>query len=285
MKVIPPFKVTPYLAKLIENEDCISKQFTPSEEEFEEAIDLIDPLEEEESLVLPKCVHKYADRVLIWATNICFANCRFCTRRRLIKKRESIISELEVGKIVDYLNKNPEVRDVIISGGDPLTLINSKLKYILAAVRKVESVQILRIGTRAPIVQPKRITSTLVNMIAKYAPVFVNIHINHPAELTEEVKEACVLMADAGLVLGAQTVLLKGINDNKEIMKELMLKLLTFRIRPYYIYLADRVTGTQHFWTSTEIGVGIINYLQETTSGLAIPQFVVDTKEKKVHLV
>lgn len=280
----PPFKVTPYLLRLIENEECIRKQFVPSKEEKEESEDLTDPLSEEEHLVSSKCVHKYEDRVLIWVCNTCFANCRFCTRRRMIKKRESIISDMEVDKIVDYLGKHKEVRDVIISGGDPLILMNSKLKYILSRIRKVESVQILRIGTRAPIVQPKRITSKLVNMIKKYAPVFLNLHVNHPAELTDEVKRACDLMADNGLILGSQTVLLKGVNDNKETMKELMQKLLTFRVKPYYIYLADRVSGTRHFWTPPEVGVEIVNYLQKVTSGLAVPHFVMDTDERKVPL-
>jgi lysine 2,3-aminomutase len=281
-KAKPPFKVTPYLMKLLEIEG-IRKQFVPNEKEFEDD-GLNDPLEEESHLVYPKCVHKYPDRVLIWVNNVCFANCRFCTRRRMIKKRESIISDMEVDKIAGYLEEHKEVRDVILSGGDPLILMNSKLKYILSKIRKVESVQIIRIGTRAPIVQPKRVTKRLVNMLSKFNPLYINIHVNHPAELTDEVKRGCDLLVNDGIVLGSQTVLLKGVNDSKETMKELMQKLLMFRIKPYYIYLCDRVAGTQHFWTDKEIGIEIVKYLQSVTSGLAIPKLVMDTADRKVPL-
>jgi lysine 2,3-aminomutase len=281
----PSFKVTKYLEKLIENVEGIRRQFVPSIEEKEENEEgLVDPLSEEEYLVYPKCVHKYQDRVLIWANNVCFANCRFCTRRRMIKKRESIISDAEVDKIAGYLEEHREVRDVIISGGDPLMLTNSKLKYILSKIRKVESVQIIRIGTRAPIVQPKRVTSKLVNMLKRFSPLYVNVHVNHFAELTEEVKRATDLMVDNGLVLGSQTVLLKGVNDSKETMVELMKRLLQFRIRPYYLYSCDKVLGTRHFWTNPQVGIDIVKYLQKVTSGLAVPRFVIDTSDRKVTL-
>lgn len=282
-KAKPAYKVTKYLEKLIENEEGVRKQFVPSDEEKDEyKDDLIDPLSEEEHLALPKCVHKYEDRILIWVNNVCFANCRFCTRRRMIKKRESIISDAEVDKIANYLDNHPEVRDVIISGGDPLVLSNSQLKNILSKLRS--SVEILRIGTRAPIVNPKRITHQLVNMLSKFKPLYVNVHVNHPAELTDEVKQACDLMAESGLVLGSQTVLLKGVNDNKETMLKLMHKLLMFRIRPYYLYSCDRVAGTKHFWVDNEIGIEIVKDLQKETSGLCIPRFVEDTSERKVPL-
>jgi len=280
----PPYRVTKYLEKLIETEECIRRQFVPSDEEKDESKGEADPLAEESHSISSRCIHKYEDRVLIYSCNTCFSTCRFCTRRRLLKKKESIISDIEVDRIVSYLEEHKEVRDCVISGGDPLTLTNTKLKSILSKLRKVESVQILRIGTRAPIVQPKRISSKLVNMLKKFSPIFVNIHCNHPAELTQEVKRACNLMSDNGLVLGSQTVLLRGINDNKETMRELMQKLLTFKIRPYYIYQCDRVSGTKHFWTSKETGVEIIKYLQKTTSGLCVPRFVEDTADRKVSL-
>jgi len=281
----PPYKATKYLENLIEKEPCIAKQFVPSKEEKEETVgDSTDPLSEDKFIVSPKCVHKYEDRVLIWVCNVCFANCRFCTRRRMIKKRESIITDSELDRIVDYLNGAKEVRDVIISGGDPLILSNGQLKNILAKIKKVDTIEIIRIGTRAPIVQPKRITSRLVNMLKRFSPLYINIHVNHPAELTADVRKACEIMADNGLVLGSQTVLLKGVNDDAGIMKELMEKLLTFRIKPYYVYLADRVIGTRHFWTDEQVGVDIVNYLQRNTSGLAIPRFVRDTEERKVPM-
>jgi len=277
----PPYKVTKYLSKLLEVEG-IKKQFVPSEEELEESDDPPDPLLEEEHLVFPHCVHKYEDRILIYSSNVCFSNCRYCTRRRMIKKRESIISDTEVDKIANYLDSHPEVRDVIISGGDPLVLSNSQLKNIISRLRN--QVEILRIGTRAPIVNPKRITHQLVNMLSKFKPLYINIHVNHPDELTDEVKQACDLMSDAGLVLGSQTVLLKGVNDNKETMLKLMQKLLIFRIRPYYLYSCDHVAGTKHFWVDNEIGIEIIKYLQKNTSGLAVPRFVEDTAERKIPL-
>ena len=202
----------------------------------------------------------------------------------MLKKRESIISDQDVDRVADYLESHPEVRDVIVSGGDPLILTNSKLRYILSKIRKVKSVQLIRIGTRAPIVQPKRVTNRLVNMLSRFAPLYVNLHINHPAELTDEVKHACDLMVESGLVLGSQTVLLKGVNDNKDTMLDLMKKLLTFRIRPYYVYMADRVQGTKHFWTDEETGIEIIKHIQMNTSGLAVPRFVLDTSERKVPL-
>lgn len=284
-KIRPAFKATPYLLKLIENEPCVKRQFVPSEEELDICSeDLIDPLEEEEHLVTPKCVHKYPDRVLIWCTNVCFANCRFCTRRRYIKKRETTITDIEVDKIVEYLIEHPEVRDVILSGGDPLILNNFRLKSILTKLWKVESTKIIRIGTRAPIVFPKRITNKLVSMLSKFKPLYMNIHVNHPAELTDDVKHACDLLADSGIVLGSQTVLLKGVNDHQEVMRDLLQKLLDFRIRPYYLYLADRVQGTRHFWTGEKVGIEIIEYLRKNISGLSFPHFVKDTASGKIHL-
>jgi len=284
-KVSPAYKVTPYLEKLMEKEPCVARQFVPSPEEQEELVgDSPDPLGEDDHIVCPKCIHKYKDRVLIITSNLCFSNCRFCTRRRMLKKRESIITDGEVDKIVDYLNEHKEVRDCVISGGDPLILSNKQLKNILSRIRKVESIEIIRIGTRAPIVQPRRVTSNLVNMLKWFSPLYVNIHVNHPAELTDEVKRATDLMADNGLVLGSQTVLLRGVNDNEEIMLELVQKLLKFRIKPYYLYKADLVSGTRHFWTLPQIGIKIIEHLQKVTSGLAVPRFVLDTEERKVPL-
>jgi len=283
--VKPSYKVTKYLEKLIKNEPCIARQFVPSPGEKEELVgDSVDPLSEDKFIVSPKCVHKYEDRILIWVCNVCFANCRFCTRRRMLKKRESVITDTEVDKIVDYLNEHKEVRDVILSGGDPLILSNKQLKGILSKIRKVESVEIIRIGTRAPIVQPRRITSKLVNLLKRFSPLYVNIHVNHPAELTDEVKKAVDLMADNGLILGSQTVLLKGVNNDAQVLKELVQKLLRFRIRPYYIYLCDRVLGTRHFWTDEDEGTEMIRNIQKVTSGLAIPRFVRDTEYRKEPL-
>jgi lysine 2,3-aminomutase len=284
-KVSPAYKVTPYLEKLMEKEPCVARQFVPSPEEQEELVgDSPDPLGEDDHIVCPKCIHKYKDRVLIITSNLCFSNCRFCTRRRMLKKRESIITDGEVDKIVDYLNEHKEVRDVIISGGDPLILPNGVLKTILSKIRRVESVEIIRVGTRAPIVQPKRITVKLVNILKRFAPLYINIHVNHPAELTPEVKRATDLMADNGLILGSQTVLLKGVNDNEAVMLELVQKLLRFRIKPYYTYLCDHVLGTRHFWTDGDKAIEMLRNIQKSTSGLCLPHFVRDTEERKVPL-
>ena len=278
-KYKPSYKVTKYLEGLLDVSE-IRKQFVPSEEELSDSGD-IDPLSETEHIVAPKCVHKYADRILIWANNVCFANCRFCTRRRMIKKRESIITESDVDAIVSYLNRNPEIRDVIVSGGDPLVLSNTQLKYILSSLRKVPTVEIIRVGTRAPIVQPKRVTSKLVAILARLRPIYVNLHVNHPAELTDEVKRACDLMVDNGIVLGSQTVLLKGVNDNVNTLRSLFQKLLVFRVKPYYLYLADHVQGTKHFWTSEAEAADLMKELRRVTSGLCIPHCVRDTSERK----
>jgi lysine 2,3-aminomutase len=279
----PPFKVTKYLSRLIESEDGIKRQFVPRYEESE-GYGEEDPLAESENIATPKAIHKYLNRLLIYSGNVCFSNCRYCVRRNLIKKRESIISDREVDKIIDYLNEHKEVNDVILSGGDPLVLKNSHLKWILTRLKSVETVKVLRIGSRAPIVQPKRITNQLVNMLSKFSPLYMNLHVNHPAELTEEVKVACDLLVKSGVLLGSQTVLLKNVNDNKDTMLQLMEKLLSFRIKPYYLYICDHVNGTKHFWTTEAIGTEIIEHLRKNTSGLAVPTLVRDTKERKVTL-
>ena len=280
----PPFKVTKYLSRLIESEEGIKRQFVPRYEESEDSSGEDDPLAEEENLATPKAVHKYLNRLLIYSCNVCFSNCRFCTRRRLLKKRETIIPDREVDKIIDYLNEHTEINDVIISGGDPLILRNSHLRWMLTRLKSVPTVSVIRIGTRAPIVKPQRVTRQLVNMLSKFSPIYMNLHVNHPAELTEEVKKACDMLVKGGVVLGSQTVLLKGVNDDKGIMLELMKKLLSYRIRPYYIYLCDHVVGTKHFWTSEDGGIEIIHYLRKNIGGIGIPRFVKDTKERKAIL-
>lgn len=270
--------VTPYFASLIDKNDpnCpIRRQAVPvSEESVRKG--LPDPLAEEEMSPVENLIHRYPDRVLLIATETCNMYCRHCTRRRRVGFKEKAISQEKLNNAVKYIRDNPNIRDVLISGGDPLTLSDSALEKIIAAVRSVAHVQIIRIGTRAPAVNPFRITSELVNMLKKYHPLWVNVQFNHPREITAEASRACALLADAGIPLGNQTVLLRGINDSVAIQKELVHKLVQIRIRPYYLYQCDIAEGIEHFRTPVSLGIEIMEQLRGHTSGFAIPTFVVD---------
>jgi len=271
-----PMRITPtVLATIKEPGDAIWKQVVPDRAEMEDFDAPDDPLEEDLMSPVPHLVHRYPDRALLMVTNQCPIYCRFCTRKRLVGK-PGFIKKGDLDKAVAYLREHTEVRDVILSGGDPLLLPDHLLDKVFKALRSIPHLEIVRIGSRVPGTLPQRITPTLCELVRKYHPIYMNLHFNHPDELTPEVTEACGRLADAGVPLGAQTVLLKGVNDDPEIMKRLMHKLLLARVKPYYLYQADLTKGTNHFRTTVETGLEIIRALQGHTSGMAVPHFVID---------
>ncbi|MCS6989139.1 MAG: KamA family radical SAM protein [Chloroherpetonaceae bacterium] len=270
-------RINPYYASLIqEKDDPIYKQVVPSKYELIKGCCVDDPLNEERDSPVPSITHRYPDRVLFLVAHECAVYCRFCTRKRKVSDSSKIsLKHLEAG--INYIREHKEVRDVVLSGGDPLTLSDRRIEYILKSLREIPHVEIIRIGTKIPCVLPQRVTKKLVNIIKKYHPVYVNTHFNHPRELTPEAKQACERLADAGVPVGNQCVLLKGVNDDVETMRALMKGLLKMRVRPYYIYQADIVKGTEHFRTRVEKGLEIIQGLRGHISGLAIPHFVIDS--------
>jgi lysine 2,3-aminomutase len=271
-----PIRINPYYFGLIQSEgDPIWKQAIPDVRELLPT-GYEDPLSEEEQSPVPNLVHRYPDRVLFYVSASCSMFCRFCTRKRKVGDPDSVPADaLELG--IEYIRSHKEIRDVIISGGDPLMLSDENLEYILQNIRAIKHVQIIRIGSRMPVTLPQRITEPLCAMLKKYHPLFLNTHFNHPIEITPESSEACRMLSDAGIPLGNQSVLLKGVNDTPEIMMELVRKLLSIRVRPYYLYQADLVKGTEHFRTSIKTGLDMIRSLRGFTSGLAVPHYVVDT--------
>jgi lysine 2,3-aminomutase len=225
---------------------------------------------------VPGLVHRYSDRALLIATATCSAYCRHCTRKRIAGSRESSISSRRLRQVTAYLQAHREITDVIVSGGDPFTMATEALEMVLAALRAVESVQIIRIGTRVPVTMPMRITDELTAMLRKYHPIWVNTHFNHPNELTPESTAACARLVDAGIPLGNQTVLLRGVNDQPATISDLCRGLVSSRVRPYYLFQCDLVRGVEHFRTPLSRGLEIMEYLRGRLSGLAIPTFVVD---------
>ena len=221
-------------------------------------------------------VHRYADRALVLATSACASYCRYCTRKRVACQTDATISAGQLQDIKAYLSAHPEVRDVIVSGGDPLTMPTEALERVLAAIRSVPTVDVLRIGTRCPAVLPMRVTEELVAMLRGYHPLYVNTHFNHPVELTAEAAEACTRLADAGIPVGNQSVLLRGVNDDPQVLEALFRGLVRMRVRPYYLFQCDLVQGTEHFRTPLARGIEVMEYLRGRLSGLAIPLFVVD---------
>ena len=269
-------KITPYYLSLIkEKGDPIYNQVVPDIRELEDNQLMQDPLAEDRDSPVNNIVHRYPDRCLFLISHVCASYCRFCTRKRKVGD-PSKISLRFIDEGIEYINSHNEIRDVILSGGDPLLLGDDKLEYILQKLRQIPHLEILRIGTRVPCFLPHRITAKLVRMLKKYHPLFMNVHFNHPDELTPLAQKALGRLANAGIPLGNQTVLLKGVNDDPQVMKKLMQKLLQARVRPYYIYQADMVFGTEHFRTSVEKGLEIIKALRGWTSGLAVPHFVID---------
>ena len=272
--------ITPYYASLIRslgNTDPVFRMAIPQAAELVNPPFLqADPLDEDHHSPVPGLVHRYPDRALIVATSACAMYCRHCTRKRVTGARESCLSTSRLAAITDYLRQHPEIKDVIVSGGDPLTLPTDALEAILAAVRAVSTVDIIRIGTRALVTLPMRVTDELAAMLRKYHPVWVNIHFNHPVELTAEARAACAKLADAGVPLGNQTVLLRGVNDDPLLIEELCRSLVKIRVRPYYLFQCDLVAGVEHFRTPIARGIEIMEYLRGRVSGMAIPTYVVD---------
>ena len=272
-----PLRITPYFLKLMkEKGDPIIRQVLPTLEESNYSASCTDdPLAEGHDSPVPNLVHRYPDRVLLYLTSQCPIYCRFCTRKRFVGEPGFIPKGVLEGW-VDYLTSHTEVRDIIMSGGDPLLLTDEYLEKIVKSLREIPHIEIIRIGTRVPGTLPSRITDKLCQMLKKYHPFYMNLHFNHPDEITPEVKEACGKLADAGIPLGGHTVLLKGVNDDPDVMKSLMQKLLAIRVKPYYLYQADLVSGTDHFRTSVDTGLDIIKALRGHTSGMAVPHFVID---------
>jgi lysine 2,3-aminomutase len=218
---------------------------------------------------------------LFTVTNSCSTYCRYCTRSRVVGGQDNY-SKTQIDNAIEYIKNHPEIRDVLISGGDPLTMTTESLEYIIKRIRNIKHVEIIRIGTKVPVVMPQRITADLCDMLKKYHPLYISIHFIHPLEITKECREACNKLANAGITLRSQTVLLKDINDDVETMKKLMHELLKIRVSPYYIYACDRILGSSHFRSTIEKGLEIINGLRGWTSGYAIPTFIVDSKYGKI---
>lgn len=269
-------RINPYYLSLIRYPgDPIWLQCIPDNKELEIDGFPEDPLEEDSHSPVPSVVHRYPDRVLFLTTSQCSMYCRFCTRKRKVGDSSKInMKYIQDG--IDYIAKHPEIRDVILSGGDPLMLTDFMLEKILKGLREIPHIEIIRLGTKMPCVLPQRITPKLTKMLRKYHPIYINTHFNHPWEITPEAKKACEMLADAGIPLGNQTVLMKGVNDDPDVMLELMRKLLAIRVKPYYLYQADITKGANHFRTSVSKGMEIMDKLRGHTSGLAIPYYVID---------
>ena len=272
--------ITPYYLTLIDqnNPHCpVRKQAIPTgAETHHAAADLLDPLHEDGDSPAPGLTHRYPDRVLFLITDMCSMYCRHCTRRRFAGQHDAATPDDNIEKAIAYIEKTPEVRDVVLSGGDALMVSDNKLEYIIKRLRAIPHVEIIRIGSRTPVVCPQRITDDLVNMLKKYHPIWLNTHFNHSQEITPESTAACARLADAGIPLGNQSVLLRGVNDCVYVMKQLVRDLVKMRVRPYYIYQCDLSMGLEHFRTPVSKGIEIIENLRGHTSGYAVPTFVVD---------
>ena len=272
-----PMRINPYFLNLVKTpDDPLWKQCVPDPAELEDTICIEDPLGDENLSPVPNLVHRYPDRALFLVTNQCAMYCRFCTRKRKVGTNRMQISADTVNAGLDYLHKTPEIRDVLISGGDPLLLDDENIEKLLIKLRRIPSIEVLRIGTRVPCTLPMRITKRLVSILKKFHPLFINTHFNHPAEITPEAARACALLADGGIPLGCQTVLLKGINDDPAVILNLMRALLRIRVKPYYLFQADLARGTNHFRTHTETGIAIIRSLIGRISGMGIPTLALD---------
>lgn len=276
-----PLAITPYYACLLEGRNphqpirlCVVPR---TAEQLQSDGESEDPLGENEHSPVPGLVHRYPDRVLFFVTDQCFTYCRYCMRSRMVgrgKSSQSLRKNWE--RAISYIEKSPTVRDVLLSGGDPLTLPEGDLEWLLSRLHRIRHVELLRIGTKAPVVLPQRITPALIQLIRKFHPIWMSIHFTHPEEVTSEVKQACERLADAGIPLGSQTVLLSGINDNLKTMRRLYHNLLKIRVKPYYLFQCDPINGSAHFRTSVEKGLEIIRGLQGHTSGYAVPTYAIE---------
>ncbi|MCL2170405.1 MAG: lysine 2,3-aminomutase [Defluviitaleaceae bacterium] len=272
--------ITPYYLSLVDVDDAdcpVKKQCVPSVYETDiRHEDMTDSLNEDGDSPVKGLTHRYPDRVLLLVTDQCAMYCRHCTRRRMVGENDAAANMAQIDKAIEYIKNTPQVRDVLLSGGDALLLADEVLEEIFAKLRAIPHVEIIRLGSRVPVVLPQRVTPELCNMMKKYHPVWLNTHFNHPAELSEDAKKACAMLADAGIPLGNQSVLLAGINDCVHVMKNLVQELVKTRIRPYYIYQCDLSQGLSHFRTPVAKGIEIIEALRGHTSGFSVPTFVVD---------
>ena len=275
-----PMAITPYYASLIDFDDekCpVRMQAIPHKPELESSsVDMDDPLHEDEDSPVDGLTHRYPDRVLLLVTNKCSMFCRHCTRKRKVGDDNSLVDMEQIDRGIEYIRNNEEIRDVLISGGDPLLLEKEELEEIIVKLKEIPHVEMVRIGSRTPVVLPQRITDDLVEMLQKHQPIWFNTHYNHKKELTSRSKEALAKLADAGIPLGNQTVLLKDVNNCPFIIKELVHELVKNRVRPYYLYQCDLSRGIEHFRTSISTGIEIMESLVGHTSGFARPQYVVD---------
>ena len=276
-----PVGITPYYASLIDRDnpdDPIRRTMIPLPAEFHSGPgEVDDPLAEDAFMPVPGLVHRYPDRVLFLVTNFCATYCRYCTRARMVGQTgEYHFNPRQYEEAIAYIEAHTEIRDVLVSGGDPLTMSDDRIEWILARLHAIPHVEFLRVGSKVPTVLPQRITPALCKMLRRYHPLWMSIHFMHPAELTPEVTEACGRLADAGIPLGAQIVLIRGVNDDVETMRRLVLGLLRIRVRPYYIYQCDPICGSAHLRTPIEKGLQIIAGLRGFITGYAVPTFVVD---------
>lgn len=276
-----PVGITPYYASLLDRQDAghaLRRTVVPVLGEYETSRgENEDPLGEDGHSPVPGLVHRYPDRVLLLVTNFCSVYCRYCTRARMVGSvGERSVKKTDIELALAYIENTPVIRDVLISGGDPLSLDDDRLEYILRRLRKIPHVEFVRIGSKQPVVQPMRITPSLTRILKRFHPLWMSLHFTHPDELTPEVAEACARLADAGVPLGSQTVLLKGVNDDLDTLKKLMHGLLRIRVKPYYLYQCDPISGSAHFRTPVSRGVELIRGLRGHTTGYAVPTFVVD---------
>ncbi len=273
------WSISPYYLSLIdpkETFDPIKLMSMPSFLELEDTYHNLDPMDEEHTNPAGTITRRYPDRLIINVTNECAMYCRHCQRRRNIGTKDLATPKSKVQESIDYIKENPEIRDILITGGDPLTLSDARLEWIISELYKIEHVEYIRLGSRTPVTMPQRITDDLVNMLKKYHPIFINTHFNHPMEITKTSKEACEKLANAGIPLGNQAVLLNGINNDKYVMRVLNHELLKIRVKPYYLFHAKSVQGTRHFNISIDEGLEIMEYLRGYTSGMAIPTYIVN---------
>lgn len=273
-----PVAVTPYYLQLLDPDDPqqpLRRTVIPTPAEFRRSRgERIDPLGEARHEVVPRLVHTYPDKVLLLVTEMCAVYCRYCTRARRVGR--SGTGEASLGRALDYIRQTPTIRDVLISGGDPLVLSDERLERLLSAIRSISHVEIIRLSTKVPAVLPQRITRELVRRLRRYHPFWMSLHFTHPDELTPEATAACARLADGGIPLCSQTVLLKGINDDEKVLRRLMTGLLKMRVKPYYLHQCDAICGRSHFRAPLERGIELIRSLHGWTTGYAVPWFMVD---------
>ena len=282
VEAVYPVRVSPHYASLIGRQnDAIWRQCIPDLRELDDTAQSDDPLDENRLSPVPGLVHRYPDRVVLLVSNRCPVYCRFCMRKRHVGQQTQAFDKNTFDRMVAYIGSHAEIRDVVLSGGDPLMLDDESLNHILGTLSNISNVSIIRIGTRTPVTLPERITPELCRMLRRHHPIYINTHFNHPAEITAASAHACAMLADAGIPLGNQSVLLAGINDSQETMRDLLRGLLELRVKPYYLHQMDLVRGTAHFRTPVTVGLDIIRALRGHISGMAIPQFVIDLPQGK----